>query len=354
MDVHVHMREPGAVHKEDWDSGTASALAGGFTAVLAMPNTRPPVIDAESLESALALAQRKARCDFAQFVGAGAENTHTAAKAAPYAAGLKMYLDATYGPLRLDLMSDWYAHLSAWPSEYPVCSHSEGRTLAAMILAADLTGRPVHFCHVSQREEILLIKAAKEKGIPVTCEVTPHHLFLSDQDIPSIGKGRAEVRPILGSPQDVQALWDNLSVIDCFATDHAPHTLAEKDGENPPPGFPGLETHLPLLLNAVHEKRLSIEDIILRCYTNPRKIFGLPEQPDTWVEADLSKAWILQAKNFYSRSGWTPYEGMQVYGMVQKVILHGTPAFLDGQVLAALGSGRNLRQPMSQPKKFSN
>lgn len=343
IDAHVHMREPGATHKEDWDTGTAAALAGGVTTVLAMPNTKPPVIDLPTLRETVQIAESKARCNFAQYVGAGAENSATAAETAPYAAGLKMYLDATYGPLRLDLMSDWKAHLSAWPADAPICSHSEGRTLAAMILMAQITRRPVHFCHVSQKEEIELIKAAKAMGVPVTCEVTPHHLFLSEKDIPSIGQGRAEVRPDLESEKDVQALWENLDVIDVFATDHAPHTLEEKDSPTPPPGFPGVETMLPLLLNAVNEGRLTLDDIILRCYTNPQRIFHLPAQPETWVEVDLNAGYTLQAANLHSRSGWTPYEGMNVKGRVVRVVLRGQPAYENETILAAPGFGRNLR-----------
>ena len=262
IDGHVHLREPGGTHKEDWDSGTAAALAGGFTTVLAMPNTQPPVTDATTLELALVAARSKARCDYGQYLGAGADNVETAAALAPRAAGLKMYLDQTYGPLRLDDMTDWQAHFERWPAHLPIVAHAESRTLAAVILLAALFDRSVHLAHVSLAEEILLIRRAKERGLKVTCEVAPHHLFLSnevttkpqiaqssqmDDDAKSASSavpglrlsfGRSEVRPRLATPADVQALWDNLDVIDCFATDHAPHTVVEKDGTKPPPGFP--------------------------------------------------------------------------------------------------------------------
>lgn len=131
IDVHVHLREPGATHKEDWDSGTAAALAGGITLVLAMPNTQPPITDETSLEEVLRLAAQKARCDYAQYVGAGAENVDRLAALAPRAAALKMYLDQTYGPLRLDDMRLWMAHFESWPADQPIVAHAEGRTLAA-------------------------------------------------------------------------------------------------------------------------------------------------------------------------------------------------------------------------------
>ncbi|MBU1660295.1 MAG: amidohydrolase family protein, partial [Chloroflexi bacterium] len=183
IDIHVHLREPGATHKEDWDTGTSAALAGGFTTVLAMPNTQPPVTDAASLDLALKAARRKARCDYGQYLGAGPDNVDLLPDLAPRSTGLKMYLDQTYGSLRLDDMTLWMRHFAHWPRSRPIAAHAEGRTLAAVILMAQLYDRSVHLCHVSRREEILLIKAAKEKGIKVTCEVTPHHLFLSQTNL---------------------------------------------------------------------------------------------------------------------------------------------------------------------------
>jgi carbamoyl-phosphate synthase / aspartate carbamoyltransferase / dihydroorotase len=348
IDPHVHLREPGQTHKEDWDSGTCAALAGGVTLLLAMPNTKPPIFNAGTLEMALTAAHSKARCDYAQYLGAGPDNTEWGRhKALPLkAAGLKMYLDSTFGELRLDDMTLWQKHFGQWPKELPIVAHSESRSMAAVILMAAIYDRPVHIAHISLREEILLIKAAKQRGIKVTCEVCPHHLFLTKEDIPAISHGhpgRGEVRPRLASKEDVAALWANLEVIDCFATDHAPHTLAEKDGENPPPGFPGLEALLPLLLTAVDEGRLTIEDIIQKSVINPRKIFSLPEQAETWVEIDENASYELHAAEMHSRCGWTPFEGWKVKGRVRKVVLRGKTAFEDGKILTEPGYGRNIR-----------
>lgn len=349
IDPHVHVREPGQTHKEDWDTVTQAALAGGVTTILAMPNTKPPIFDEATLNLALDAAKQKARCDYAQFLGAGPDNADIAASLAPQAAGLKMYLDSTFGELRLDDMTLWMPHFEKFPKSAPIVLHSESRTMAAGILFAAIYDRPVHIAHISLKEEILLIKAAKERGIKVTCEVCPHHLFLTAPSPNSEGIGggpgwgRKEVRPRLANQEDVDALWANMDVIDCFATDHAPHTLAEKDGPNPPPGFPGLETALPLLLTAVHAGRLTLDDIVLRCHANPRRIFGLPEQPDTWIEIDPDAEWTLRAAGMYTRCGWTPYEGMTVRGRVQRVVLRGEEAYRDGKVTAIPGFGRNTR-----------
>ncbi len=344
IDAHVHLREPGGTHKEDWDTGTAAALAGGFTTILAMPNTRPPITNEETLQMALMAARSKARCDYAQFLGAGPDNLASLYPLGSKSAGLKMYLDQTYGPLRLDDMTLWMEHFKHWPINLPIVAHSEGRTMAAVILMAAIFDRAIHIAHVSTREEILLIRLAKEKGIKVTCEVAPQHLFLTAADTKSIGAGRSEVRPCLASQTDQDALWANLDVIDVFATDHAPHTVEEKDGKNPPPGFPGLETALPLLLTAVKDRRLSMDDLIQRMVTKPRQIFMVREQPETWVEIDPDVQWEIHAVNTFTRCGWTPFEGRKVTGCVRKVILRGKEVFFDQQVIAQPGLGKNIRE----------
>ncbi|MFZ2486621.1 MAG: amidohydrolase family protein [Anaerolineae bacterium] len=351
VDPHVHMREPGGEHKEDWDSGTQAALAGGFTCVLAMPNTQPPITDTATLAISLAAAQAKARCDYGQYVGAGPDNVAAAAACAPQAAGLKLYLDQTFGPLRLDDMTLWMEHLAAWPANRPIVAHAEGRTLAAIILVAELYRRPVHLAHVSRREEILLIRAAKARGLPVTCEVTPHHLFLCDEDSTNLGEGWCEVRPRLATAADRQALWDNLDVVDCFATDHAPHTVAEKAGPNPPPGFPGLETALPLLLTAVQEGRLTMDDLVARMATNPRHIFGLPAQPHTWIEVDPDAHWTVTASELRSRSGWTPFAGWPVRGRVRRVVLRGQTAYDGDTITAPPGFGQPIHPSQNEKEE---
>ena len=344
IDVHVHMRDPGATHKEDWDSGTASALAGGYTCVLAMPNTSPPITDVISLEAAMAVARNKARCDYGLYLGAASNNITTAASLASRVTGLKLYLDQPFGPLRLHTLPALQAHMSSWPRNCPLLCHAEGHMAAAAIMVAMLQQRSVHICHVSRKAEVALIRAARERGIPVTCEVTPHHLFLTEADVPIIGTGRSEVRPRLNSASDQVALWQALSdgVIDCIATDHAPHTLAEKDSKRPPPGFPGLETALALLLGAVRAGRLTRERLVEVMHTNPALVFGIAPQPETWVDVDTDARWEVAGAQLHSRCGWTPFEGRQLRGRVRRVTLRGARAFEDGKVLAGSGSGLDV------------
>jgi len=141
----------------------------------------------------------------------------------------------------------------------------------------------------------------------------------------------------------MDALWANLDIIDCFATDHAPHTLEEKDSQNPPPGFPGLETALPLLLTAIDLRRLTLDNLIQKMYTNPRKIFSLSEQPETWIEVDEDAEYEIRAAEQFTRCGWTPFEGWKVKGKVKKVVLRGKTAFEDGKILVEPGFGKNIR-----------
>jgi len=368
FDVHVHMREPGAEYKEDWESGTAAALAGGFTFVGAMPNTTPSIVDESSFHLVSTIAQAKARCDYGIYMGASINNAKeigqfaTPAPTSPVFA-LKMYLDQTFSTLKLDNLGSWMEHFANWPKDIPMCLHSEGSRAAACILLAHLYDRHVHVCHVSLKEEIELIKQAKQKGIKVTCEVCPHHLFLCDEDALGLSQmfapantststtaehskivgGFHEVRPRLNTKADQQALWDNMDVIDIIATDHAPHSVEEKSrSEGAPPGFPGLETVLPLMLTAVAQGRLTLEDLVSKMHTNPRRIFNLPEQPETWIEVDLSEKWTIPRQMTYTKSTWTPFAGMQVQGKVNRVILRGEVAMMEGRVIAKPGTGRNL------------
>ncbi|XP_055370971.1 CAD protein [Condylostylus longicornis] len=345
IDVHVHLREPGGTHKEDFSSGTAAALAGGITMLCAMPNTTPSIVDRTSFSLIQDLAKVSARCDYAIYLGATDSNYNQINEFASQAAGLKMYLNDTFSTLKMTDMTVWEKHLQNWPKRAPIVCHAERQTMGAIILLAHLLDRSIHICHIARKEEIMIIKAAKERGVKVTCEVCPHHLFLSTNDIERIGKGWSEVRPVLCSPEDQQALWENLEYIDIFATDHAPHTVNEKSSIKPPPGFPGLETILPLLLDAVEKGRLTIEDIKNKFHRNPKRIFNLPDQGNTYVEVDLDDEWEIPRESQYSKAKWTPFAGIKVKGRVHRVVLRGEVAFVDGQVLIPPGYGQNVRSP---------
>lgn len=338
IDAHVHLREPGGEHKEDVATGTAAALAGGIVAVLDMPNNTPPVVDRAGLRGKARLFEGRARCDWGLFLGAGDEAPSDAAPAE--AVGLKVYLTPTFGPLRMERLGGLMAAFRRWPGRRPIAVHAEGLSMAIPIGLARLTGRHVHICHVAQAAEIDLVRLAKEQGAPVTCEVAPHHLFLTQADAARLGPLGA-MKPPLGRPDDVAALWRNLDVVDLVASDHAPHTLAEKQGANPPAGVPGVETMLPLLLQAVKEGRLSLDRLVELLHEGPRHVYGL-QPPEAAVEVDLDAPWSITGAALHSKCGWTPYEGWRVPARVARVELRGRTVCIDGRVSAPEGYGRPL------------
>lgn len=342
-DVHVHLRVPGGEHKEDVRSGTAAALAGGFTSILAMPNTSPPIVGLADLRAAAERIRAEALCDVHTFLGASAahapgEGSREGESEWPAigreAVGLKIYMDQTYGPLRVNDLLSLMAYFRHWPPTKPIALHAEGTSVAIGLGLAAAFGRSIHICHVSRKAEIALIAAAKQRGVAVTCEVTPHHLFLSEADVERLGP-LGDMRPTLASQADVEALWAHLdTVVDCIATDHAPHTLKEKRrASGGPPGVPGLETALPLMLTAVAEGRLSLERLVDLMANNPRRIYGLPQQPDTWVEAEIGPTVTIENEGLHTKCGWSPFAGMRVRGRVRRVQFRGGPAMVDGAVV---------------------
>jgi len=350
IDVHVHVRDPGETYKEDWESCTKAAIAGGITTIFAMPNTNPAVVDDDTYELVDDIASNNAYCDYGIFVGANATNSDIIHELSGKASALKMYLNNTHGPLLLDKCSDWENHLRNWHGrEGPVCVHAESKTLGSVLFMAKMYNVRLHVCHVSTYEEINLVRIAKENGMNITCEVAPHHLFLTDE---SLDTKLSSVKPPLAKKSDTQALWDNMDIIDCFATDHAPHTLNDKH-HGCCPGFAGLETALPLLLTAVREKRLTIDDIVLRYHTNPKKIFNIPEHvlEGSYIEIDMNTEWIIPDKMPFSKCGWTPFAGKKVYGQVKRVVVRHQPMYVDGNIIGQKGYGENIRTYIGTHRK---
>jgi dihydroorotase len=363
IDPHVHLREPGGEHKEDFSTGTRAALAGGFTTVLAMPNTTPPITDRETLTQALALGESKAMCDFGLFIGATADNAEEATTL-DGAVGLKLYMGSSTGSLLVADLAGQLAHFERYPGVVAIHAEDEAAVgyfaargqrrpplCAALAVARALTlaerfGRRLHVCHVSTAHELALIRDAKARGVNVTCEVTPHHLFLTSKDEVRLGPlGR--MNPPLRSPADTEALWANLDIVDCLATDHAPHTLAEKRSPTPPAGVPGLETALPLLLTAAREKGLPLHEVARLMAEGPARIFGLarkgriaPGNDADLTLVDPDAAWTIGEQPLLTKCGWSPFEGRKVRGRVERVFLRGQEVYACGEVLAQPGYGQ--------------
>lgn len=335
IDVHVHLREPGWEQKEDFETGTKAAIAGGYTTVLDMPNNPQPIVTPESLENKIKLAHNRIYSDLGFHFGGAVQAIPYFKQANKQVFGLKVYMNHTTGPLLIEDTRELESIFSAWPKDKPVMVHAEGETLNKAISLAKQFGNKLHICHLSLKMQVEAVKKAKAEGLPVTAEAACHHLFLTEEDVKRLGS-YGIMRPPLPSKEDQDALWEGLQdgTIDIIASDHAPHTKEEKASkEKIFNGVPGLETSLPLLLTAMAEGRITEDKLIELTSTNSRKIFKIPQSFDTVVEVDTDKRYTINDKLLYTKVCWTPFEGVRVKGKVQRVILRGQVVFKDGEVL---------------------
>lgn len=340
IDPHVHLRDPDQTDKEDFYTGTSAALAGGFTAVVDMPNNKVPITTKEKLQEKQNIAKSQIVCDLGFYFGSIGDNLDEFDKVKQDVLGLKLYLNQTTGNFLLDKK-----HLSEiferWPQELPILFHAEEKTFDDVLDVVKNHPRKIHLCHMSTAYELKKVMEAKEKGLPVTCGVTPHHLFLSEKHFKKYG-AFAMMRPPLRPQSDVDFLWKNLASIDLIESDHAPHTLEEKNSHNPPNGIPGLETTLPLLLTAVSQNALTIDDVKRLCHTGPKTVFGIDQGDDTYIEVDPDEEYVIDQIQMFSKSKWTPFNGWKMKGKLLKTTLRGTVAFEHDSVALEPGGGEVL------------
>ncbi len=337
IDVHTHLREPGATQKEDFETGTKAAIAGGYTAILDMPNNPIPTISPEALEQKITLATGRIYADVGFNFGATPTSSQYFEQVKNQVFALKVYMNHTTGDLLMEDEQALEDVFSKWPKGKIIMVHAEGETLAKAINLARKFKQKLHVCHISQASEINQIKQAKQEGLSISCEVSCHHLFLTEEDVKKLGPF-GMMRPPLATKEDQQALWANLDYIDMIASDHAPHTKEEKEAPGTVVnGVPGLETSLPLLLTAVSEGRLTTQQVIDLTSKNPRRIFDIPEQPDSLVEVDLDEKYTITGDQLFTKCKWSPFEGREVTGKVTKVVLRGQTVFENGQVIGPYG-----------------
>ena len=266
IDMHVHVREPGDEQKETWDTCSRAALKGGNGLICAMPNTKPSCTNSQVYNMVDNLAKNKSMCDYMIFMGANGENYTELETMKSKVCAIKFYLNETFSTLKINNISVLRQYFIHCPDDLLMCFHAEVEMVGVVLYLNSIYNKRVHICHISKKEEIEMIRDAKEHGYDVTCEVTPHHLFIDETMANALPDNFKTVKPNLNNPEDRQALWDNMDIIDCFATDHAPHLKEEKQSCGCP-GFTGLETSLLLLLDAVNKvitwKILKINIIII-------------------------------------------------------------------------------------------
>jgi carbamoyl-phosphate synthase/aspartate carbamoyltransferase/dihydroorotase len=360
VDPHTHLRDLDWSHKATFTTETTAALAGGYWAVFDMPNTPPTTTDRPALDHKLAAITARAVCDWGVYFGASqADNTATYAHTEG-TCGLKIFNNSTTGDLLIADQNERAKHYATWPSlpspssprrpgEGPgvrsgiIAVHAEDETVLDILALVRQYRKPTHFVHISTAQEIAWLTAAKEEGLPITLGVCPHHLYLTQADLPVLGPFGI-MKPGLKTAADRDALWAALQsgVVDVVESDHAPHTIAEKESERPPYGVPGLETTLPLLFTAVAAGRLTLDRVVELVATNPRRIWGLTAPPETYALVDLDSAYTIDRTHLHGACGWSPFEGMHVRGGVLETWIRGVRAWDGEQVQVGPGFGRNL------------
>lgn len=338
IDIHVHLRDPGETKKEDFYSGTSSALAGGITTVFDMPNNAIPVFSEKVLSEKLIIAQSKAVCDWGLYFGTDGNNISEFARVLDKVVALKIYLNLTTGNYLVsdeDKVRDIFKY---WPKDKLIVVHAEYEKVDFALSLAAILGNKIHITHVANKIDLEKIIYAKRNKIRVTCDVTPHHLFLTNQDLETLGL-YGHMKPSLKTQEDLEYLWNNLKWIDCIASDHAPHTLSEKQQVPIPSGVPGLETMLPLLLTAVKDDKLTLNDISRLTHNSPIKIFNLRLDNSSFTEVDLEEEYEIKNEFLKTKCKWSPYVGRIVKGKVKNVFLRGKKVYENGKILVPKGFG---------------
>ncbi len=336
IDVHVHMREPGLTQKEDFLTGSMAAAKGGVTTILDMPNTIPPTTTVAALVEKRKLAA-KSIVNYGFNFGATLDNISDIRKAKNIAA-VKIYMDMTTGAMKLE---DYGAIAEIFKASKLTIIHAEDINVktAVDIFLRNKIKNKLHVAHVSSAKELEYAKQNKIRN-QISVEVTPHHLFMAEKDIQILG-AFAEMKPRLKTEQDQKALWNGIKngLVDVISTDHAPHLKEEKEMANYPFGVPGLETMLPLLLDAFNSNRITLQKIMQLCCENPAKIFKiknkglLKEGYDAdLVVVDLQKRQAVRNDDLLTKCKWSPFEDKILKGWPLTTIVNGNIVYDEGKI----------------------
>ena len=378
IDSQVHFREPGATHKEDLETGSRAAVAGGVTAVFEMPNTKPETVSATALADKVSRAHHRMFCDFAFYMGGTRENVGaiTALERLPASAGIKVFAGSSTGDLlvedeagleaiisrltrRAAFHSEDEARLRARvshqragdPSSHPVWRDEEAAVISTkrLIKLAQKHNKRIHVLHISTAEELPLLAAARDVA---TVEATPHHLTLSADDYATLGT-KLQMNPPVRDRRHRNALWAAIAngLVDVLGSDHAPHTLEEKAKPYPssPSGMTGVQTLVPIMLNHVNQGSLSLARLVDLTAHGPQRIFNLRNKgrialgyDADFTIVDLKRKETISNSWIESRCGWTPYDGKKVQGWPVGTYVRGHRAMWQNE-LAPKAFGEAVR-----------
>lgn len=379
IDTQVHFREPGLEWKEDLETGSRAAALGGVTAVFEMPNTEPNTTDPDTLADKLARARDRMWTDHAFYIGGTHENARFLGELErlPGCCGVKVFMGASTGTLLVaddDGVREVLKHTNrratfhsedeyrlverrplARPGDWT--SHPEVRDAESAIMStrrlvrlAKETGKRIHVLHVTTAEEIDFLAENKDVA---TVEITPQHLTLTGPEAYERLKGLAQMNPPIRDAHHVAGLWRGIDqgVADVLGSDHAPHTLEEKDRPYPasPSGMPGVQTLVPVMLTHVAAGRLSLERFIDLTSAGAQRVFGtankgrMAEGYDADLTlVDLKAKRIIRHEDMASRCGWTPFDGMEATGWPMATIVRGRVVMQDGELIGT-AHGRPVR-----------
>ena len=374
IDPHVHFRDPGNPEKEDLESGSRAAAAGGITSFLDMPNTSPNATNRLALEEKIAVASKKAVTHHGFFIGATTNNVSDlqSVQGMDGICGIKIFMGSSTGNLLVHEqkhLENIFANtggiiathaedeirlqsrIAEFKHRTDIAAHAECRdiecaliaTKRATALAKDHSHR-LHIVHLTSGKEADWLSS--KKGDLITTEVCTQHLTFDQDDVEKLGV-RALMNPPIRYTEDKEKLWSRLKdgTIDCIVTDHAPHTLEAKSVGFPkaPAGMPGVETSLPRMLTHAKDGKCSISDIVKWMCAGPAKVYGIKNK-GSLIEGfdgdltlvDLENHRIIQDSDTWTRVGWTPYDGMELTGWPMYTIV-------DGNVVHKRDSGGSLR-----------
>lgn len=357
-DVHVHLREPGFAYKETISSGCKAAAAGGYTAVCPMPNLNPVPDTVEHLEEELAIIRRDACIDVIPYAsitigrkglelvdmaalkdrcvafsddGSGVQNEEMMYKAMCLAARYDCIIAAHCEDN--SLLKGGYIHQGEYALKHchnGICSESEWGQIERDLELAKRSGCAYHVCHISTKESVRLIRAAKAAGVNVTCETAPHYLTMTDMDLQE--DGRFKMNPPIRSAEDRSELIEGLldGTIDMISTDHAPHSAQEKSRglAGSAMGVVGLETAFPVMYTKfVRTGIMPLAKLVELMSSNARRRFRLPGGDADFAEFDLQTPYIVEPEQFLSMGHSTPFQGWELYGRCVRTVHKGKDVF---------------------------
>ena len=387
IDVHVHLRDQQLAYKEDFFTGTSAAAAGGVTLAIDMPNNKPITTDSKSLKERMSLAETRAVVNVA-FYSAFPENlSEVPSIVEEGAVAFKLFLSQKIGGLDIrddDALSAAFDKVAGMDVLVAVHAedmetlenvreglqragrkdleaylkvHSpaaEAKAIHRVIRLMKKSGVHVHFCHISSSSGLKAFLKAKKLGLPVTCEVTPHHLLLSSKDLKHYNT-LALTDPPIRTENDMKALWNALKhgLIDAVASDHAPHAVEEKEAKavwDVKTGIPGLETTLPLMLTQVNEGRLRIPELARVTSERPAEIFNIKNRGSLsegnsadLIVVDLNREYKIDSSKFHSKAKFSPFDGWKVKGKPTKTFVNGQLVMDEGEIVAKPGTGQIIR-----------